>query len=170
MRRRLYLLLPDVPSARATLDDLLLARVPERDIHVLARRGTDLGDLPEANVLQKTDIVHGAEVGLVIGGFAGALGGVLAVVFPPAGIHLQLVTVLIAAVIGAVLGAWVSSLAGSAVPNSRLEPFQFAIERGAVLLMADVPLHRVADVMEAVRRRHPEAEVGGTEPTIPAFP
>jgi hypothetical protein len=48
MRRRLYFLLPDVASARHTVDDLLLARVEDRHMHVLARRDTDLGNLHEA--------------------------------------------------------------------------------------------------------------------------
>ena len=59
MRRRLYFLLPDLGSAKQSVEDLLLARVEARHIHVLGRRGADLGDLPEASVFQKTDLVHG---------------------------------------------------------------------------------------------------------------
>ena len=68
MKKRLYFMLPDFQSARSMLDEMLLARVEERHIHFLAKRGTLPDDLPEASVLQKTDIVHGAEMGLVIGG------------------------------------------------------------------------------------------------------
>lgn len=170
MRRRLYFLLPDLASARSMLDELLLARIEERHLRFLAQRGTLPPDLPEATVWQKTDLVHGAQLGIVIGGAAGVLGGALAVLFPPQGVTLQLVTVLITTLAGAVLGAWISSLAAAAVPNSRLRPFHDAIERGKVLLMADVPLHRVAAIRELVLRRHPEATGGGIEPTIPAFP
>jgi hypothetical protein len=53
MRRRLYFLLPDLPSAAQVVEDLSLARVEARHIPVLARRGTDIGDLPEASVFQK---------------------------------------------------------------------------------------------------------------------
>ena len=42
MRRRLYFLLPDVSSARQVVDDLLLARIEARRIHVLGRRDMDL--------------------------------------------------------------------------------------------------------------------------------
>jgi len=83
MRRRLYFLLPDLESARLTANDLLLARVEFRHMHFLARRGTDLGDLHEANPLQKTDLVHGAEVGLVLGGVCGLLLGLFIVFSPP---------------------------------------------------------------------------------------
>ena len=170
MRRRLYFLLPDVPRARQVVDELLLARIEARHIHVLARRGTDLEDIPEANVLQKTDVVHGAQVGAVLGALAGLLGGILLVVFPPSGLSMQLVTILIASLLGALFGVWAASLAGAAVPNSKLKQFQSWIDQGRLLLMVDVPLHQCERITELVTRRHPEAVAGGTEPTIPAFP
>lgn len=170
MRRRLYFTLPDVDCARKMMDEMLLARIEERRVHFLARRGTLPADLPEATVLQKTDVVHGAQLGVAIGGVAGTFGGLLVVVFPPAGVPLQLVTVLIAALLGAVLGAWVSSMAASAVPNSKLKAFHADIEQGKVLMMVDVPMRRAQEISELVARRHPEAVSGGFEPTIPAFP
>lgn len=170
MQRRLYFLLPDVGSAREMFNDLLLARIGDRHIHFLARSDIALGDLPEVNVLQKTDIVHGAELGMMIGAVAGTIGGALAVIFPPAGITLQLGAILLAAIAGAFFGMWVASMKASAIPNSRLAPFAAAIESGQVLMMVDVPLHKVAATKELVERRHPEAASGGVEPTMPAFP
>lgn len=168
-RRRLYFLLPDLDSAHKMLDEMLLARIEERRIHFLAKRGTLPDDLPEATVLQKTDIVHGAQLGIVIGGVAGTLGGLLVVFFPPGGGSLQLVTVLVAALLGALFGAWVSSMAASAVPNSQLARFQADIERGKVLMMVDVPMPRIQEIAELVTRRHPEAVSSGFEPTV-VFP
>lgn len=168
-KRRLYFLLPDVESARKMLDEMLLARIEERRIHFLAKRGSLPPELPEASVLQKTDIVHGAQLGMVIGGVAGTLGGLLVVFFPPEGVSLQLVTVLIVALLGALFGAWASSLAASAVPNSQLVRFQPEIERGKVLMMVDVPMRRIPEINELVRRRHPEAISSGFEPTV-VFP
>jgi len=170
MRRRLYFLLPDIESARGMLNEMLLARIEVGHIRFLARRGTLAEDLPEAGVLQKTDIVHGAQLGIAIGGIAGILGGVLVVLFPPEGLKLQLVTILVTALLGALFGAWASSLAASAVPNSRLTAFHPEIERGKVLMMVDVPMRRVTEISDLVGRRHPEAVSGGFEPTIPAFP
>lgn len=170
MNRRLYFVLPDVASAERTLDDLLLARIEARRIHCLARRDIDLGKLPEATFLQKTDTVHGAESGMAIGGVAGVAGGALAVFFPPAGISLQLVTVLVTGLAGAMFGTWVASMVGTAVPNSRLARFQNDIDSGRVLMMVDIPLARSRQIAELVARRHPEAMPGGTEPSIPAFP
>lgn len=170
MRRRLYFLLPGASTAREMLDAMLLARIEERHIRFLTRRDTLPPELPEATVFQKTDIVHGAEMGMTIGGVAGVLGGILVVLFPPHGAPLQLVTILVTALVGALFGAWVSSLAASAVPNSRLRPFQADIDSGRILMMVDVPFRRAGEITELVRRRHPSARPGGTEPTIPAFP
>lgn len=169
MRRRLYFLLPDLESARQTANDLLLARVEDRHMHFLARRGTDLGELHEANYLQKTDLLHGAGIGLAVGGIGGLVLGAVIVAFPPAG-DPQLVTVLIAAVIGAVLGAWMASMAAAAVPNSRLKQFQSDIAGGKILVMVDVPYGRVEAIRDLVLGRHPEAVSGGQETRFPAFP
>lgn len=170
MRRRLYFVLPDVDCARTMLNDLLLARIECRYIHFLSRRDTLPEDLPEANVLQKTDIVHGAQVGVAIGGIVGAVAGGLLVFFPPEGVTLKLITVLVVAIAGALFGAWASSMVASAVPNSRLKAFQHDMEAGKVLMMVDVPMRRVQEICELIARRHPEALSGGFEPTIPAFP
>jgi hypothetical protein len=170
MRRRLYFVLPDLETAQQTTNDLLLARIEERRIHCLGKRDCPMGSLHQANVLQKSDIVHGAELGLMIGGAAGLVLGVIAVLAPPSGVNLQLVTVLIAALAGAFFGAWISSLVAASVPNSRLLDFAKDIEAGKILMMVDVPNRRVEEIQQLVERRHPEATMGGVEPTMPAFP
>jgi hypothetical protein len=170
MKLRMYVTLPDVSCARKLANDLLLARVEDRCMHFLARRGTDLGELHEASYLQKTDTVHGAFTGFVIGGMLGMLVGVLLVNYPPGGMTLQLVAVLIAAVVGALLGTWVASMVGLQVPNSRLRSFEKDLEEGKILLMLDVPSGRYREVHEIIARTHPEATDRGQEPTVPAFP
>lgn len=170
MRRRLYFLLPDADSARRMLDEMLLARIEVGHIHFLGKRGELPRDLPEANFMQKTDFVHGAQVGFGIGGLAGIAFGLLAVTYAPEGAPLRMVTVLIAALLGAMFGAWTASMVASSVPNSRLQRFQDDIERGKILMMADVPMGRVQEISDRVARRHSDAEPGGFEPTIPAFP
>jgi hypothetical protein len=170
MRRRLYFLLPGLDSAAPTANDLLLARIEDRHMHFLARRGTPLGELHEANFLQKTDAVHGAELGMVIGAIGGALVGVYMVLTPPEGVELQFGLALIGALVGAMFGAWASSMVALSVPNSRLKRFAADIDAGKILLMVDVPHGRVQEIQELVRRRHPEATDHGMEATVPAFP
>jgi hypothetical protein len=157
MRRRLYFLLPDVESAKRTADDLLLARVEDRHMRFLAKRGTPLEPLHEAGYLDKSDLVHGAAVGLALGGIIGALVGAMVVAYPPEGMSPKLVSVLIGMLAGAPLGAWMASMAGAAVPNSRLKQFHPDLDAGRVLMMVDVPFRRVAEITELVVSRHPEA-------------
>lgn len=171
MRRRIYWMLPDIASARRTMDDLLLARVEERHIHFVAREGVDLGDLHPANVLQTSDVVRAAEAGLVIGIGVGAIvGALLAVYFPIVGDAPQWGLVGVLAILGAVFGAWTSSMIGISTPSQRLKRFQPAIEQGGVLLMVDVPRSRVDEIEERLQALHPEAHLEGVEPDIPAFP
>lgn len=170
MRRRMYFLLPDLASAQQTMNDLLLARVEERHIHFMAREGMELEGLHEANLLQTSDIVHGAEAGLVIGGFCGLAVGAVAAFFPIVGTQPQWELMIITAPLGSLFGAWVSSMIGSSVPNSRLKPFRSAIERGLILLMIDVRDSRVEEIREMLRAHHPEAHMEGVEAAIPAFP
>ena len=75
MNRRLYFILPDVPTSKNVEKDLLLARVEDRRMHFLARRDIELGDLPQASILQKSDATHGAFVGLLGGGVTGVIIG-----------------------------------------------------------------------------------------------
>jgi hypothetical protein len=170
MRRRLYVICPDLQAAQQTMNDLLLARIDERHIHVLARRGSPMEELHEANILQTSDLVHGAELGLVIGGACGVLLGVGLVLIPFAGVKLQLVTVFITAVGGALFGTWASSMIAASVPNTRLLAFAKDIEEGKYLMMVDVPFRRVDEIQLLLRKRHPEDKDGGIEPTVPAFP
>lgn len=169
MRRRLYFMLPTIPAARAMLDELLLARIEERYIHFLAKDSLP-NDMPEANFLQKTDLIHGMELGMVVGAATGLLAGSLLLIFPPEGLEMRTIALLVAAFGGAVFGSWVSGMAAAAIPNSRLKAFEKEIEDGQVLLIVDVPLSKVKQTEEMVASKHPGFRYGGVEPHIPAFP
>jgi len=170
MRRRLYFVLPDLGSAIRTGNDLLLARIEDRYMHFLAKRGMSLGKLHAANYFQKSDLRHSMQFGFILGGCVGFLVGIYIYMTPPEGANLQLVTILIATVVGALFGAWAASMIGISTPNTALKRFEAEIGEGRVLLMVDVPKDRVEEIQELVHRSHPEASDHGLEPTIPAFP
>ncbi|MDE2428258.1 MAG: DUF1269 domain-containing protein [Burkholderiales bacterium] len=169
MRRRLYFMLPDTVSAREMLNELLLARVEERYIHFVARHSLP-ADMPEANVFQKTDLIHGMELGMVVGGASGLLAGILLLLFPLEGIELRTIALLVSGVGGALFGSWVSGMVAAAIPNSRLKAFAPEIDSGKVLLIVDVPLSRVTQIEQMIATRHPAYRFGGVEPHVPAFP
>jgi uncharacterized membrane protein len=171
MRRRIYWLLPDLASARRTMDDLLLARISEPHIHFVAREDADMSGLHPANVLQTSDVVRSAQVGLVIGGAVGAvLGAIVALFFPILGDRPEWGMIAVLAIVGAGFGAWSSSMIGISTPNNRLKRFEPAIAQGQILLMVDVPHSRVDEVEARLQALHPEAHLEGVEPNIPAFP
>jgi hypothetical protein len=148
----------------------LLARIEERRIHVLAKDGTPLEDLPPATLAQRSDLIPALERGAAAGGVTGLLAGLVAMSFPPAGLVLGGGAVLSMALLGAGFGSWAASMIGVGIPNRRLQTFQEAIARGELLMLIDVPRDRVAEVEGLVRRLHPEAELEGLEPAVPEFP
>ena len=168
--RRLYFMLPSLETTKTVVDELLLKRIDEHHIHVVAKEGTPLGDLPEANLLQKSDFIPAMERGVAVGGITGVLAGIAAVTFPPAGLILGGGAILGTSLAGAGIGAWISGMIGMDVPNSQIEKFEGAIEKGEVLMMVDIPKERVEEIEALVQQHHPEADMGGTEPHIPAFP
>ncbi len=168
--RRLYFMVPNVETASTVVDELLLKRIDEHHIHVVAKEGTPMGDLPEANLLQKSDFIPAMERGVALGGITGLLAGVAAVTFPPAGLVLGGGAILGTSLAGAGIGAWISGMIGMDVPNTQIEKFEGAIEKGEVLMMVDIPKARVEEIEELVQQHHPDADMGGTEPHIPAFP
>ena len=131
MRRRIYWLLPDLASARRTMDDLLLARIDEGHMHFVAREDADMTGLHAANVLQTSDVIRSAEAGLVIGGATGAiLGAIVAVAYPIFGDKPEWGLIAVLAIAGAGFGAWatgpkkvprvskVYSASSAPIPNS----------------------------------------------------
>ncbi|MEJ2508613.1 MAG: DUF1269 domain-containing protein [Gammaproteobacteria bacterium] len=170
MRRRLYFLLPTVDSARKVHNELLLSRIEERHMHVVARDDVDLDDLPEAGLLQKTDLVHSIQIGLMLGGAAGIVLGGLAGVMGYLVSGLEGLAMLGTGLGGAVIGAFTSSMIGVSVPNTKHKEFQQHIDKGGLLFLVEVPVEQVDEVSEKIRQHYPEATVRGIEPTIPAFP
>ena len=170
--RRLYFLIPTIDSAKGIVDELLLARIEQRHIHIAAADHHALieANLPEASLLQESDFVPAVERGLAIGGATGVLAGIAAVALPGVGLALGGGAVLGIGLAGAGLGAWASGMIGISAPSSRLSDFEAAIKEGSLLMMVDVPKKQVEEVTEMVKKHHPEANIEGTEPVIPAFP
>jgi hypothetical protein len=168
--RRLYFLAPDMPTARAIVDDLLLARITWRHLHVLANHNVQLEQLPEASLLQSSDVVHALERGVALGGATGALAGLVALAFPPAELVIGGGAVVALTILGAGFGAWTAAMIGVDEPNARLKRFRDAIRDGQFLIMADVPAAREEEIAQAVAKHVPKADPEGAEPTTPIFP
>ena len=166
--RRLYFLLPDLDVTHKVVDELLLARVEERHIHVIAKEGTPLKDLPEASLIQKSDFVPAVERGVAMGGATGIAAGLVAIALP--GVVIAGGALLAMGLAGAGMGAWLGGMIGMDVENTHIKQFESAIQAGQILVLVDVPKDRVDDIQSSVKKHHSDADFEGTEPTIPAFP
>lgn len=165
MRRRLYFLVPDVVHCKALVADLRNQGISDKQIHVIARNDVELEGLNQATALQKTELAHGLEWGIGLGGVAGLLGGLLAVTFPPAGILLAGEAILLGTTLaGAGFGAVVSALVAGDIPNQELEHFQDKIALGEILLLLDIPTPHVEIMMHVIKLHHPKAEIGVLNP------
>lgn len=170
--RRLYFLVPDTDVASSIVEDLLLARIPEKHIHIIAKDKHVLEEkeLPSAGLMQESDVVPAIEKGVGVGGVTGLLAGIVAVTFPPAGLALGGGAILATTLAGAGFGAAVAPMIGISAPNTQLKEFEDAIERGELLFLVDVEKDRTEEISDLIRKHHEEAKIEGTEPTKPAFP
>ncbi len=170
MRRRLYVVLPDLASAIRLANELLLAHIEDRHMHFLGRRGMSLGGLHEASVLQRSNVRHALFLGAGLGALGGMLLGIYLKLTPIGGYAFDVGTFLLATIGGALFGAWCSTLVGLSIPNGKLKPFEGDIEAGKILLMVDVPVARIEEIEALITHRHPDAIDRGVDPTMPVFP
>jgi hypothetical protein len=170
MKRRLYVVLPDLADAIQAANDLLMARIEDRHMHFLGRRGMSLGGLHEASYLQKSDVRHALFLGAGLGALGGMLLGIYLKLNPIGPFSFDVGTLLLTTLGGLGFGAWCSTMIGLSTPNSKLRPFEADIEAGRILLMVDVPVGRVEEIEALLKRRHPGAVDRGIEPSMPAFP
>ena len=161
--KRLYFMLPDTESCKKVVAELKSAGIPERHLHVVASLAVPLDNLPEASALQKTELTHGIEKGIALGGAAGLLGGMLVVAFPPAGLVVGGAALLAAVTAGgAGFGALAMGLISMDIHNKKLEAFERDIAAGHILLIVDVPKKDVEQWKQLIIEHHPEAEIGVT--------
>ncbi len=168
MRHRLYFLMPDVNSCRRSLDDMLLSRIEQRHVHFLTEKLPLPPDLPEANFLQKTDLIHGAKSGGMLGAFVGFLFGFILIMYFD--LHSEVLVMLSSTIGGALFGAWAASMAAASLPSSCLKRFYTELEDGKILMIVDVPARRVNEIEKMLILRHPEMRFRGEESTVPIFP
>lgn len=165
MLRRLFFLLPDTEHAQSVVDDLVETGINKRYIHAIAR-GVDLKSLPEATKRQKSDTTFRLEW------FIWNANLLLFVVALVAFIS-SLISGELLWLAASLLIMLVTFIAGEQfvvrVPDVHLTEFTDALSHGEVLLMIDVPGHRVAEIEEFVHHRHPVACVGGVGWAMGAF-
>lgn len=168
--QRLVLLVPDLPTTRNIVDDLLLARVKEEEIHIIAKEGVPLEDLPEAGLAERTDLLPSLKRGLAAGSATGLLAGLVAVLLPTGIVAAGGAVILAATLAGAAVGALASSMIGISIPSEEVRKYEEAIERGELMMLVDVPKPRTQEIVQLIRKHHPKAEIKEVEYIPPALP
>ena len=163
MLRRLYFVIPDESQAMQVVADLEAVGVDRNHVHALPGRGTTLTRLPLATERQRRDdawrlessvwVVNMALFGLALLGLLASL-YLRSLAGAAAAATIMAVTLL--------AGVWFAVC----VPDTHLDEFRGVLSHSEILLMVDVPKAKVFDVEEIIRRRHPEAVMGGAGWTL----
>ena len=159
---KLKFLLPNIQDARKANDAMLHARVEAKDVSFLAKPGTDLGGLPEANAMEATNTLNEGLKGVLMGAGIGLLGGLYVLYFPkwftdsPTWFTnaSPFAILIITALMGAVAAAFGAALLGVNVLNSDLRQFKRRMDHGAVLMIVSTPFNRVKEIRNIVKNLH----------------
>ena len=165
MKTRLFFLVPGEHAAKKIVGDLKEAKVAEKDISAVASRESyplDEG-IPEAGILETSDLGPAAKRGALAGSSAGLLAGLIAVPFMPLGIVAAGGAIAVLTAAGALTGTWASTLIGISVTNTHIKQFEEALDEGQILMLVDVDEDRRAKVEAIVRLSHPEAVIQSGE-------
>ncbi len=170
--KRIVLLVPDVDTAEKITGELLAHRIPEKHIHIIARDDVPLGELHEAGLAERSDLLPALRRGATVGGATGLLAGLAAIAFP--GVAVAGGAVLLATTLaGSAFGAWVSGMIGVSVPSHELKEYEQAVEAGQLLMMVDVPKARAQEIIDLIRGHYPQADLREVEyfpPPLPEIP
>jgi hypothetical protein len=159
MKLKLEFLLPDVKSANKACEKLLIARVEEKNIHFLARPDINLGKLQAATALEKSNMVHEGERGMLIGAGLGLLAGLYVLSFPPWITKSPLwytnsdwyVVLLVTILAGAFSVAFGAALLGVNLFNSDLKRYKNRIDKGEILMIVRVPFYKVNTIRKMMK-------------------
>ena len=153
-------MLPDVESAELAGDQMLLARVNDKYIHFLAKHDVDLGDLQPATALEKSNMIHEGERGLLIGAGLGFLAGVYVLAVPKWLTYSPVwftdspwyIVLLATTIFGAVAVAIGAAMLGVNLFNTDLAKYRAALHQGGVLMIVAVPFYRVSEIRKIMIR------------------
>ncbi len=160
--RRLYFLFPDTIYAKQAVNQLQGMGVEVQDMHTVANNKVDINGLPIAKLMHKQDKGNFVEelfwmVNITV--FFAALALFLSDLF--SGLSVQTILPLIVIGVCAYFGSKMTD-----IPKVTVEDFGFAIKRGEILLMVDLPVDVIPQVSDKIQSTHPEAIIGGIGVTI----
>ncbi len=157
MYRRIYFLSPDVGHAESVVAELEGSGVGRGHIHTMAREDIDIGSLPPATRGQKRDKVWFFDRLFWLSDLAFfTLALVILTLTLYWGFYVWAFIAFVLMVASFVIG----EIFAIKVPHVHLTEVKGAMARGEILLMVDIPKHRVHEINEMISRHHPEIDRG----------
>lgn len=165
MLRRLYFLFPDEEHAQKLVDELMDLNITKSRMHAI-KQGSKPTTLPEATDRQKNDTIYQIEKflwssNLILFG--------LALIILIASLSMAEWLWFGLAIVVMLVTFFVGQQFVMHLPDVHLTEFTDALAHGEILLMIDVPLHRMGEIKRFVQHRHPEASGGGVSWATDAF-
>lgn len=160
-------------ESRAAAENAVTAMVndgfPREDVSIVTR-DSGAGDLPNIGPQGSLDTGSDAGTGAAIGGFAGFIGGVIALAIPGIGPIIAagpLAAGIMGAGIGAASGGLIGALKDRGIPETDASRLSEAIRNGRAMLTAYVKSERADDVADFLDRHgavHVDDPIEGVEP------
>ena len=135
-------------AAEAVAKAARAAGIDRKSIMVEARSDIEVTRIADERKNVSMDFIPAAIRGTVLGGFAGLLGGLVAMFIPFFGVSPAGVVAL--GVVGALVGTWASALVGSSLPDEIRRAFADHIDAGKILLVIDSEAEDFSSVERAL--------------------
>lgn len=165
---RLYFLTPDLQTTVNITRELGELRLTRQQVHVTGRDWKHLEEqgVHNATLRETSDVVNAASRGLKFGIPIGVVLGLVAyyVLENAIGGLNWLMMVAGMAVFGGLFGVWASTMIGVSVHDVKVDKYEDELEKGAFLMMVDVPDDREEEIYEAIHRHHPEVVIDKVTP------
>jgi len=166
--RRLYFLTPNLDITVNIARELGSLGLGKEQVHVTANDWKRLkqAGLNGATLRETSDMVNAAKRGLIYGlplGLVLGIAAALALENMIDGVNSVMIIIGLT-VFGALFGIWSSTMIGVSVPDVKVEKYRDDLERGALLMMVDVPDDQEEEIDAVIHRHHPEVVIDKITP------
>lgn len=167
--KRHYYITTDLDDLKLVEQDLERAGVSTPQFHVLSDddAGVETHQLHEVEAVLKKDVVHGTELGAVIGAIAAAAILLLAWMSGLAETYTWVPAIFLSVI---VLGfcTWEGGLIGIQEPHTDFKRFQDQLNEGKHVLFVDIPIEQES-ILQQVVVNHPQLQDAGEGGSTPGW-
>ncbi len=164
--RRVYFLLPDADITRAVVDEMVRGGIERRHIHLVANHNIALDELPEASLVESSEIREIVARGVAAGAVVGTIAGLAAMMLSPIGLTVAGGAVLALTLAGVGFGEWLATTLGIDEASERYRQFIDAIRSGCVLLIVETRENHLELAERIVQEHHPCLLYGSTDHAV----